>query len=231
MRSVKLYGHLGKKFGREFQLEVNSPAEAFRALRANFAGFDAYMHQHRKSGFRVYVGNRNADEQDLFLSSKVDSIRIVPVVGGSSSGAGRIIFGAVIIAAALTPGGQGVAAYLATGGMTAASITTAIVGIGVSMVLGGVVQLLVGTPKTSTVDNGASYMFNGAVNTTQQGNPVPICYGTMIIGSQVVSSGLTVEQNYVPPDDGKTGTSTAYQATPWDGSLRTLIQNAAGAAQ
>ena len=40
MRKVKLYGELAKKFGREFMLEVESVAEAVRALSANFPGFE-----------------------------------------------------------------------------------------------------------------------------------------------------------------------------------------------
>ena len=42
-------------------------------------------------------------------------------------------------------------------------------------------------------NNLPSYAFDGAVNTTRQGNPVPICYGSMIVGSQVISAGLFSE--------------------------------------
>ena len=50
------------------------------------------------------------------------------------------------------------------------------------------------TPENNEVaDNRASYIFNGAVNLTAQGNPVPLLYGRMRVGSVVVSAGLSVE--------------------------------------
>ncbi|MEK7492166.1 MAG: tail assembly protein, partial [Pseudomonadota bacterium] len=68
---------------------------------------------------------------------------------------------------------------------------------GASMALGGVVQMLSPQAKgLSTKDspnNGASYNFNGPVNTTAQGNPVPILYGRMIVGSAVLSGGIFAE--------------------------------------
>ena len=67
------------------------------------------------------------------------------------------------------------------------------------MVLGGVVQLL--SPQQSydsassvSPENKPSYNFNGPVNTTAQGHPVPLCYGRMIVGSAVISAGLETRQ-------------------------------------
>lgn len=65
---------------------------------------------------------------------------------------------------------------------------------GMSLALGGVAQLLAPKVKAESkeaVENKPSYIFNGAVNTVAQGNPVPILYGRMRVGSQVVSAGIT----------------------------------------
>ena len=43
-------------------------------------------------------------------------------------------------------------------------------------------------------ENTPSTYFDGAVNTTAQGHPVPIGYGKLIVGSAVISAGLTVEE-------------------------------------
>ena len=55
--------------------------------------------------------------------------------------------------------------------------------------------LLVPVPKVSgpqeRPENKPSYLFNGAVNTTEQGQPIPLLYGELIVGSAVVSAGLT----------------------------------------
>ena len=65
---------------------------------------------------------------------------------------------------------------------------------GMSMMIGGVMQLLSPQIKElsakDSAGNGASYHFNGVVNTTAQGNPVPLGYGRMIVGSAVVSAGI-----------------------------------------
>jgi len=70
--------------------------------------------------------------------------------------------------------------------------------VGWSLIIGGAAQMLF-APKTpdgpaDKPDNKASYAFDGAVNTAAQGNPVPVLYGgPLIVGSQVISAGLSAE--------------------------------------
>ena len=40
----------------------------------------------------------------------------------------------------------------------------------------------------------ASYTFSGPVNTTAQGQPVPVGYGRLIVGGAVISAGITTEE-------------------------------------
>src|SRR4051812_3079865 len=56
LRTVRLYGALGKKFGTEFKLAVRSPAEAIRLLEANFP--DEFTGHIRKGFYRVTVGDK-----------------------------------------------------------------------------------------------------------------------------------------------------------------------------
>lgn len=64
--------------------------------------------------------------------------------------------------------------------------------------MGGVAQLL--SPQASNkavrqADNKDSYYFDGPQNTTNQGNPVQLIYGEeILVGSQVVSSSITIDQ-------------------------------------
>jgi predicted phage tail protein len=72
-------------------------------------------------------------------------------------------------------------------------------GIGASLALGGVAQLLTPMP---TVPQGAdtqddprkSYSFSGIQNTSRQGVPVPIVYGETVVGSVVISAGIDTVQ-------------------------------------
>ncbi|MCS6474475.1 tail assembly protein, partial [Burkholderia thailandensis] len=59
----------------------------------------------------------------------------------------------------------------------------------------GITQML--SPQQAglagVADNGTSYYFNGPVNSAAQGEPLPLVYGEMIVGSKVVSSGIYTE--------------------------------------
>lgn len=39
MKTIKLYGELGRKFGKIFRFDVKTPREAVRALSAQIKGF------------------------------------------------------------------------------------------------------------------------------------------------------------------------------------------------
>ncbi len=185
MKLIKLYGELGQKFGREFRLDVKSPAEAIRALRAVVPGFEKYLYEHAKDYYKVFVGGRNACDEIRHPCSDKEVIRIAPVIQGTSA-VGRIVVGVILIALSFVPG---------VGAALGATGIAMLQGMGASLVLGGVVELLTPVQKASksadSSDSVASYNFNGPVNTTAQGNPVPLVYGEMIIGSAVISAGLT----------------------------------------
>ena len=70
-------------------------------------------------------------------------------------------------------------------------------GIGASMALGGVAQMLSPQPgglaSKQDADNKASYAFGGVTNTTAQGNPVPLGYGKRLIGGAIISAGIYIE--------------------------------------
>ena len=90
---------------------------------------------------------------------------------------------------------------------------------GASLVLGGLSQMLAQTPDTSSRGQGqgldsASYLFNGPVNTTQQGNPVPILYGRLIIGSQVVSASVQAYDIAIAPNPAGGTNSVTWKGGP-----------------
>ena len=59
LRTIKLSGFLGKKFGRVHRLAVDSPAEAIRALSVNINGFREFLENSHKNGvaYSFLVGN------------------------------------------------------------------------------------------------------------------------------------------------------------------------------
>ncbi|WP_186077598.1 tail assembly protein [Burkholderia gladioli] len=188
IRTIRLYGVLGTKFGREFRLAVSSTAEAVRALDVIVPGFRAFMLNAKDNGmaFAVFNGRRNLAEDELQHPVGDENIRIAPVLMGSKSGGFfQIILGAALIGASFIPG---VNAALWSGA------STMFLGLGASMALGGVIQML--SPQTSGLaaasgpNNGTSYYFNGPVNSASQGDCVSVVYGEMLVGSKVISSGI-----------------------------------------
>jgi len=207
LREIRVYGELALFMGvRSFMAEARDAAEAMRYLLVNFAGLESHMAQH---DYRVLVGTHNIGEEELTHPVGKNIIRIIPVVAGAGGGVGKIIAGVAIIAASLL---FAPAAFLATatGFTLGASAVTAGVGIGLSLALGGVSQLLTPVPRIAppSMSNGAasyapstmreseldpqkSYSFTGIQNTSTQGTPVPIAYGEIIVGSVVISANVS----------------------------------------
>ena len=189
MKTIRLYGELGKRFGREFKLDVQSPAEAVRALRVIVPGFQAYLAEHAKSAFKIFVGGSNRSDEVGAPCSDMEVIRIAPTVQGANA-VGRIILGAALLVFAW---------WNPLAWAAGSAMLTGVTGMGMSMVIGGVVQLLspqqtYDSAASERPENKPSYNFNGPVNTTAQGHPVPLCYGRMIVGSAVISAGIETRQ-------------------------------------
>ncbi len=191
MPIINLHGALGEKFGKEFNLEVSSPAEAARALIFNIPGFKDAMLEY---DYRIFVGdialNEDLAEDQLNLKTSRD-IHFVPVIQGSKKGVGKIIAAIVVIAAAI--------AYTAvTGDVMGGS---RIASIGVSIGLRGISMLL--APQIEDTDN---KIFNNSVTTGQQGSPIPLMYGEMYVELTPISASIT------------SGLAPTYQSLDYDAS-------------
>lgn len=198
LRTIKLYGTLGARFGRVHTLAVNSAAEACRALGVLFPGFEQFMIDSKDKGiaFAVFHGKRNIGKEELNDPPGRSEIRIAPVIQGCKrAGLVQTVVGVALIAAA-TFYSAGTAAG-AGAGLFGGGVWGVVGSIGISLSLGGVAQMIAGTPKglgsQDSADNRPSYSFNGPVNTQAQGNPVPLGYGRLIVGSAVVSAGIYAE--------------------------------------
>ena len=192
MKTIVLLGELGKRYGRRHRLDVASPAEAVRAMCANFKDFAGFVSAsaERNVGYRVITAREDLAAEDLHQPAG-KTITIAPVIAGAGGSVGKIILGAALIAAAIFV--PPLAAVTLFGTTTLATVAFSI---GVSLALGGVAQML--APVPPSFDRGIdedkpSYIFNGAQNTTAQGQAVPVGYGRMIVGSAVISAGINVE--------------------------------------
>ncbi|QDJ92675.1 tail assembly protein [Acinetobacter haemolyticus] len=209
LKTIKLYGVLGQKFGKVFKLDVSNTREAMRALSVQVAGFEHFMmHAHQQGlTFAIFLGDKeafgkrgkkkayvydpetnrkitgnNIGEDQLDLNTSADVIHVVPrVKGAGGGGILQTILGVVLIAAGVFTGG------------TSSAIGMALIGGGAGMLMGGIAMMLmpkVGDTQDQNQDgNKANKGFGGAVTTVAQGNPVPVLYGQREVGGFIVSAG------------------------------------------
>ncbi|MCP1446385.1 putative phage tail protein [Pseudomonas sp. GGS8] len=195
MTRILLSGSLAKAFGRVHLrlLESGTVTEAFSALRNTLNGFEDFVRGASRRGIRFAIfRNRENVIEDRFTLGGTTEIRIVPVISGSKNGGlFQTVLGVVLIVV-------GVVVTALSGG-SASPIGAALITTGIGMAIGGVVQMLTPVPKTpgqqeqASTENKPSYLFNGAFNSTQQGLPVPVVYGQMLVGSSVVAVGTWAE--------------------------------------
>lgn len=189
MATVTLHGNLADKYGSVFSLEVYSVAEAVRLLDANFDGFKADLLRN-SAGFIVTVDGKAVHDFNCIRETHIrPEIHIVPVISGADGDKGimQIVLAVVLVAAAYS-------------GYFSPTTSATLMKTGISLGLSGVCSMLFSS-STNLIDSKdsigetatSSYEFSGPVNTTAQGNPVPILYGRLMVGSQVISASIKVD--------------------------------------
>jgi len=194
LRTVRFHGPMVDIFGPKFEYRAHNVPKVLEAMKNLLDGFERYMLEAHKRGltFAVFVGKRNIGQDELELTKGTEDIHLVPVVIGSKrAGLFQTVLGVALIGAAIAFSPAGLGVFSATGGWTSMAYA------GAAMSLGGVVQMLSpqmgGLRMRQDQDNKPSYAFGGPVNTTAQGNPVGVLYGTREIGGAIISAGIYTE--------------------------------------
>ncbi|UCS82854.1 tail tip assembly protein I [Yersinia phage vB_YenS_P400] len=138
---------------------------------------------------RISGRDMTAEELNTGMHAQLfdgDKVVIMPSIHGAKSGLGSFLVGAAIVGIAFWTGGASLAA------MGAWSTGFAIAG--AALAFTGLSTMLTKTPNQglgSNTDNGkANQYFSSLENRIGQGGPVPIVYGEMVVGSNVISQGL-----------------------------------------
>lgn len=203
MKLVRLYGFLGEQFGTHHYLEVESSAEAVRALCCTIPEFEKVLNEEKELGFCVFVDDRNIGEDKLNeLVSDSEVIKIVPELLAAKSDGMQILIGAALIFTAIYLGPSLMLTETTFMGYEmSAELASTLIYMGTAQVLGGVSQMLASTPHSGDGSIGnksdsATYAFSGPVNTAAQGAAIPILYGRLRVGSIVGSAGIDTNVFY-----------------------------------
>lgn len=176
-----------------FLKEVCSDLERVYEVKTVAEAVKAWSLQNKKNFKEIptveVVESPNIDSLYVPLTeNKV--INILPSFEGAGGGGGgsfiKIAIGAVLVAIGAVIGGPAGASAMAK------MFGTALVGTGVALAIGGVIEMLSPTPKLNlntdfTSDQDRSKYLGAPKNTTKIGTPIPVGYGRFKVGGQVLS--------------------------------------------
>jgi predicted phage tail protein len=182
MTKVHLLGKAGKKFGKEFNLDVKHTKQLIRAIAVQRKGFLNFFFDEQKKGIEYVIkkGEEFLMETDVELSLGNDDVYIMPVPQGSeifSDGFKRdlgtvlTIIGTVLV---FIPGWQGVGA--------------ALIIVGGYLMFDGILGLM---QDDSAPEDADAAVFGGPINVVKQGIPIPLLYGKLEVAGAPINYGFT----------------------------------------
>lgn len=191
LTKVVLDGELGKIAGRKvWMLDINSASEAIALISANTQGrvlnwLRANIQKYNYYEVECETENgtkEHLNDETYRLARKPKEIRFSPIfVGaGGDNGLIQMVVGAIMVVIGVLTSWTGVGASIGVAG--------------IGMILGAICTMIMAPSGNDDDDDGdgSSYYFNGAVNTTKQGVPVPLIFGRCRVGSAVVSAEISI---------------------------------------
>tara|TARA_R110002051_G_scaffold322705_2_gene413888 strand:+ start:263 stop:880 length:618 start_codon:yes stop_codon:yes gene_type:complete len=169
MTTVKLHGILAREYGESFKLDIENPQTILKALDCNRVGFIARLIQLQKEGlaYDIIVNKKRIEDgtemERLLFPQTID---LVPAIAGSG------ILGAIF-------------SVFAGGGIIA--------NIALALVFAAVTYALSPKPEQQSLEIDAagsktSLIFSNIANVASQGAAVPLGYGRLKVGSQVIQA-------------------------------------------
>jgi predicted phage tail protein len=206
---VNLLGDLGNVVGKNWKLAVNSVSEAIRFIEYNSKKrLYRYLLEKDKQGvkYRILINQREfLSEKPLTLDNleglrncelvanieNLKTIDIIPVIEGAGGGGAAVILGVLLVIIGITIA----IVFSETGIGVPLGVGIAIAGLG--LIAAGVTVLLSQPPKFEPFQQieaggNASYLFNGPQNVSREGGPVPVGYGRLLVGSQVIAASYDI---------------------------------------
>lgn len=171
MTEVFIAGRMGEILGKFHNLHCSTLKEVFAAIECNTGKLRKYMSLNKKRQFAVFIDGKKVDS-DFFneYAVKNSTVHILPLLMGA---VGMMIATTILGTTAATAG---------AGTFIVAGIINAAISFGISML---VTKLL--APDDPRTRSSTSYVFGAPENVTEQGGPVPVGYGRLIVAGKVIS--------------------------------------------
>ena len=202
--TVYLHGGL-RSCGGPYRVQADTAVKACRLIAAQVPGFDKAL---RSGAFRLRLGPMGKGGQTLragqerMLVGRHSEIHITPsgrMASGKKASIGKAVLGVALIGVGL---GGGIAAGALGASAFGSSVTFGQIALfGASTALSGVASTLSQSAQVSRYENREApedrpnFLFNGGVNTIQEGPALAWVYGKdVFVGSNVISAGIINEQ-------------------------------------
>jgi predicted phage tail protein len=207
MTEVILHGILAKEFGSNFMLKIARPKDCIKALDANLNNFVNRINELASQGFHYTIivdGVKMQDIKELEILKNFKEINLVPLIVGSGAVVGGLILtGIASLGGAATAGAM--TTFLATGlGQMVATLVGGLVLTAITVGLQMLMQDKNKGPeavKSTTTAIKESYDFSNKANVANQGSVIPIGYGRLKVGSQVIQFTVKAFQSQISFDD------------------------------
>lgn len=160
MTTIKIHGILAKEYGKSFSMELSRPRDVIRAIDASRDGFRKRIINLQKSGLNYDI-LVDRKRVDVQEFLNTKNPKQIDIVP-LISGRGLKLLAAVVIA------------------VVSAVVQYALLDLGT--IEGGEAQ--VGGATSSLIFQG------GATNISSQGDPLPIGYGRLVVGSNIIQSSI-----------------------------------------
>jgi|TARA_R100000084_G_scaffold32111_2_gene12378 predicted phage tail protein len=227
-QTVRLLDDLGERYGSTHEYyDLRTPADAIKLLCINNPELKEELLEAHEHGvaYRLIQSGEDLGADDLHLPVGSQDLILVPVIvgsGGVGRAVGKIIAGVALVALSFVSFGGAAflgGAFAGIGAGASAFGSVALAGIGASLILGGVADLLSPQPVLPKLGNnrfsgpsetdgpqsvvrGAdgkqSYAYTGAANTVGIGSVIPVAYGEVLVGSNLISASIEVTDESDP---------------------------------
>lgn len=207
MTEVIIHGEMGRIFGETHKFKVSKLLEIISALSTNRKGFRNYIIDKSNDGIHYAMINpKNPKKQyksvqELQEADVPETVHIVPAISGA------FVFSAILVPALLgiKAGVIAAAGFLGSGSFLA--------NLAIGLIIQGIMSLLfpVELPKAQTAESKidtSSYIFSNLDNNLVQGFPVPLLYGELRVGTNIIGTNVVSEDL----GDSPTSTSSSYTA-------------------
>lgn len=210
LRTIHLYGKLGKDFGASHRFDVATAGEALRALNCAFPG--RFVKAIQEGYYKIVRGDKRSGMQlDLELITGFNlglaDLHIIPIVKGAATsrtakGTTKIVLGAALVGGAIFMSDGLLATPLAASGILSGTTYGTVAAIGLGLALSGASTLLTKPANPATQASNALSVNGGNIgNSGQQGNAISLIYGKCLVGTTPIEVWSDVEDISVYADN------------------------------